>query len=88
MSSSMVTDPTAQDNMHKPLVGNTNGTNHAPQREAIINVQPPRREDLQPSYAQILSGDDAYQHGWYGSMSMSLFNWLRQQWRPAFTNGS
>lgn len=38
----------------------------------IINVQPPRREDLQPAYAQTLQGDDdAGTHGWYGSMSMS-----------------
>lgn len=41
---------------------------------AIINVQPPRREDLQPAYAQTLQGesDDAGTHGWYGSMSMDL----------------
>lgn len=38
----------------------------------LINVQPPRREDLQPSYAQLLQGEseDATTHGWYGSMSM------------------
>lgn len=38
----------------------------------IINVQPPRREDLQPSYAQIVKGEseDAGTHGWYGSMSI------------------
>ena len=37
----------------------------------LINVQPPRREDLQPAYAQILQGEseDAGTHGWYGSMS-------------------
>ncbi|KAL8691024.1 MAG: hypothetical protein Q9218_003662 [Villophora microphyllina] len=37
----------------------------------LIKVQPPRREDLQPAYAQILQGDtdDAAAHGWYGSMS-------------------
>lgn len=41
---------------------------------AVISVQPPRREDLQPAYAQILQGEseDAGSHGWYGSMSMSL----------------
>ena len=41
----------------------------------LINVQPPRREDLQPAYAQTLQGesDDAGSHGWYGSMSRSLF---------------
>lgn len=38
----------------------------------LINVQPPRREDLQPAYAQTLQGEseDAGAHGWYGSMSM------------------
>lgn len=38
----------------------------------LINVQPPRREDLQPAYAQTLQGEseDAGTHGWYGSMSM------------------
>ena len=38
----------------------------------LINVQPPRREDLQPAYAQTLQGEseDAGSHGWYGSMSM------------------
>lgn len=36
----------------------------------IIKVQPPRREDLQPSYAQMLQGEtEADAHGWYGSMS-------------------
>ena len=40
----------------------------------LINVQPPRREDLQPSYAQTLQGDaDAGAHGWYGSMSECYF---------------
>ncbi len=39
----------------------------------LINVQPPRREDLQPAYAQTLQGEseDAGSHGWYGSMSRS-----------------
>ena len=37
----------------------------------VISVQPPRREDLQPAYAQTLQGEseDAGSHGWYGSMS-------------------
>lgn len=68
MASSMETDPTSHDHMRKPLVGSTNG--HTAQRDPIINVQPPRQEDLQPSYAQVLTADDAGQHGWYGSMSM------------------
>lgn len=38
--------------------------------DAIVKVQPPRREDLQPSYAQIIKPDteDDSQHGWYGAM--------------------
>ncbi|KAK4498226.1 hypothetical protein PRZ48_010883 [Zasmidium cellare] len=42
--------------------------------EPIVKVQPPRREDLQPSYAQVIRADseDASQHGWYGSMINSL----------------
>lgn len=35
----------------------------------MVNVQPPRRDDLQPSYAQTLVDDDFGSHGWYGSMS-------------------
>lgn len=36
----------------------------------LINVEPPRREDLQPSYAQNLVGESEQgTHGWYGSMS-------------------
>ncbi|MCJ1226818.1 hypothetical protein MMC12_003472 [Toensbergia leucococca] len=40
----------------------------------LINVQPPRREDLQPAYAQTLMGEseDAGSHGWYGSMINTL----------------
>jgi len=39
----------------------------------LINVQPPRREDLQPSYAQTLAGEsDAGSHGWYGGMINTL----------------
>ncbi|KAK4545130.1 hypothetical protein LTR36_003681 [Oleoguttula mirabilis] len=40
----------------------------------IIKVQPPRREDLQPSYAQVIKPDteDDSQHGWYGSMITTL----------------
>ncbi len=47
---------------------------HTPGRSdnPIINVEPPRREDLQLSYAQTLVGDDQSNHGWYGSMSKSI----------------
>jgi erythrocyte band 7 integral membrane protein len=47
-----------------------NGADAARLDEPIIKVQPPRREDLQPSYAQIIKPDDADAdtNGWYGSM--------------------
>lgn len=36
----------------------------------LMHVEPPKREDLQPSYAQTLAGEsDQGTHGWYGSMS-------------------
>ncbi|KAK5171632.1 hypothetical protein LTR04_000335 [Oleoguttula sp. CCFEE 6159] len=62
--------------MSKAPRGDTNG-HPAPTRnpeEALIKVQPPRREDLQPSYAKVLKPDteDAAQHGWYGSMMNTL----------------
>ena len=41
---------------------------------AMIQVQPPLREDLQPSYAQHLENDDVSAHGWYGGMSKSLLH--------------
>ncbi|KAL8846370.1 MAG: hypothetical protein Q9221_008531 [Calogaya cf. arnoldii] len=41
---------------------------------SMIKVQPPRREDLQPAYAQTLQGesDDAAAHGWYGALINTL----------------
>jgi erythrocyte band 7 integral membrane protein len=39
----------------------------------MVIVEPPRREDLQPSYAQTLAGEsDTGAHGWYGSMINGL----------------
>ena len=37
----------------------------------LIKVEPPRREDLQPSYARVIKADteDESQYGWYGSKS-------------------
>lgn len=35
----------------------------------MTSVQPPKKEDLQRSYATL--GDDANPKGWYGSMSTS-----------------
>lgn len=42
--------------------------------EPIVKVQPPRREDLQPSYAQVIKPDteDDSGHGWYGGMINAL----------------
>ena len=53
-----------------PTNGNyrTSGTTAGRDDNPLVHVEPPRREDLQPSYAQVLQGDDAAAHGWYGSM--------------------
>ncbi|KAL9638380.1 MAG: hypothetical protein Q9164_001587 [Protoblastenia rupestris] len=60
------------DNGKAPLNGTgfRNGGNPGGATNTLINVQPPRREDLQPAYAQTLQGEseDAGSHGWYGSM--------------------
>lgn len=42
-----------------------------PTNSGIVKVQPPRREDLQPSYAQTLVFETEAVHGWYGAMSTS-----------------
>jgi len=60
----------------KGLLG-TDGTSMNSSRRAdepIVKVQPPRREDLQPSYAQVIKPDteDLSQHGWYGNMINTL----------------
>ena len=60
---------TANDAPTKHALPETNGRAR-PSGEALVHVQPPRREDLQPSYAQQLHGDDSAAHGWYGGMSM------------------
>ncbi|KAI9755996.1 MAG: 26S proteasome regulatory subunit rpn6 [Chaenotheca gracillima] len=39
----------------------------------LVHVEPPRREDLQPSYASHMGAiEDAGSHGWYGSMINNL----------------
>jgi hypothetical protein len=40
-------------------------------REPLINVQPPRLEELQPKYAQHIDHDqdNPETHGWYASFS-------------------
>ena len=83
MASSIDADtlPSHPENTRKPLVGSINGggRDNAP----LIVVQPPRREDLQPSYAKVLAGDGEgqgeYDHGWYGSMSMSHLSARHQE---------
>ncbi|KAL8885934.1 MAG: hypothetical protein Q9205_007826 [Flavoplaca limonia] len=50
------------------------GRDPGPNGKSLIKVQPPRREDLQPAYAQTLQGDvdDAAAHGWYGALINTL----------------
>lgn len=59
------------DRTAKPLSGEAAFQNGEP---GLITVQPPRREDLQPSYAKNIQGDidDTAAHGWYGGMSMTV----------------
>jgi erythrocyte band 7 integral membrane protein len=75
--------------LHKPAAGSgVNGgfrPTHTPGRSdnPIMNVEPPRREDLQPSYAQTLTGEsDQGNHGWYGSMSRSTPNCAHHDREP------
>ncbi|KAJ8113356.1 hypothetical protein OPT61_g4492 [Boeremia exigua] len=51
-------------------VNGTNGASAPSNEGPIVRVQPPRREDLQPSYAKVIEPDDADadSHGWYGGM--------------------
>ncbi|USP75171.1 stomatin family protein [Curvularia clavata] len=55
-----------------PVMGASNGASHT--AEQVIKVQPPRREDLQPSYARVIQPDDADAdtNGWYGGMINAL----------------
>jgi erythrocyte band 7 integral membrane protein len=51
-----------------------NGASSRAVDEPIVKVQPPRREDLQPSYARVIKADDADEdmNGWYGGMINTL----------------
>ena len=60
-----------QGKTHSPSSLNGNTAGFRPANNGTVTVQPPRREDLQPSYAQVLHGDDVAAHGFYGSMSKS-----------------
>jgi erythrocyte band 7 integral membrane protein len=59
-----------------PLGEMNGGSSHRSRDDVgpIIKVQPPRREDLQPSYAQAIQPDteDESTHGWYGGMVNTL----------------
>lgn len=57
---------------------------HTPGRSdnPIMNVEPPRREDLQPSYATLVGESDQGNHGWYGSMSKSTPNCAHRDREP------
>jgi hypothetical protein len=48
-----------------------NDRNGVPKVALMMEVHPPRRDDLQPSYEQTVQSDDtnAEAHGWYSSMS-------------------
>lgn len=54
----------------KALLTNDHPHPHRDDVDPIVRVQPPRREDLQPSYAKVLLPDenDAHSHSWYGGM--------------------
>lgn len=62
-----MSDYPSSSNGKAPLNGATDG---AP----LASVQPPRREDLQPSYAKVLQPDteDSDTAGWYGKMISGL----------------
>jgi len=61
------------DSVKRSSNGDTSTPNRGP-HDPIIQVQPPRREDLQPSYAQVIKPDteDASGTGWYGGMINTL----------------
>lgn len=61
---------TSSANGKAPLLDN----NAPPLNDSLVKVEPPRREDLQPSYAQVIKPDtqDEATHGWYGNMVDTL----------------
>ncbi|KAK7513070.1 stomatin family protein-like protein [Phyllosticta citriasiana] len=63
-----------QTNGKAPLTESSVNSSRRDGDNTIVKVQPPRREDLQPSYAQVIKPDDEdiSQHSWYGSMIDSL----------------
>lgn len=62
--------PSSTEPLTKPAQSGPGQLDGPGNRMGPIMVQPPRREDLQPSYAQTLQGEsDSSSHGWYGGMS-------------------
>jgi erythrocyte band 7 integral membrane protein len=56
-------------------MNDVNGKAPANSSAPMVKVQPPRREDLQPSYAQKIQPDtDDSSHSWYGGMINTLGN--------------
>jgi len=66
MNSVSTTDTLAKDRDY----AGRNTSRLPPDTTPLVHVQPPRREDLQPSYASVIKPDteDASQHGWYGEL--------------------
>jgi hypothetical protein len=72
MSSSVEADAAHDRGGRKPLFGSAtpNSADRPPRDGPMVNVQPPKIEDLQPRYAQTLTGEsDTSGNSWYGGMS-------------------
>ena len=82
MSSNVEADAAQDHGNPKPLFG-VASPNYAdrPARDGpMVNVQPPKIEDLQPRYAQTLTGEsDTSGDSWYGGMSKSHLDALDQE---------
>lgn len=74
MSNAMSNGASSARNGNDHYAGGKIASNETNGLDNMIKVQPPRREDLQPSYAQVIKPDiqDAATHGWYGSMIDTL----------------
>jgi erythrocyte band 7 integral membrane protein len=70
MTSTSTTDHTG--NSGKAALNNDHALPNV--EDSVVRVQPPRREDLQPSYAKVLKpdADDTNTHDWYASMIDTL----------------
>ncbi|KAF9733455.1 hypothetical protein PMIN06_009142 [Paraphaeosphaeria minitans] len=77
ISNSSVTDNINTFTMSDGAIPTNGAGSSTPRRnmdEPLVKIQPPRREDLQPSYARAIKPDDAQSddHGWYGAMVNTL----------------